>query len=183
MKQFRKRFTYANVVASLALFLVVAGGSAFAASQLGKNSVGTKQLKKNAVTTAKIKPNAVTTAKIKKNAVTTAKIKDGAITGAKVNLGTLGTVPSSARTESVPSDAGTLSLGQEKVIFSHGPVSITMKCEVLGATEITSRFYISSSTPDTVFTSWRDVGSKLGPATPEEDRELNAPNWAASSGP
>ncbi len=83
MKQLHKRLTYANVMSSIAVFLVL-GGTAFAATQLGKNSVGTKQLKKNAVTAAKIK----------KNAVTTAKVKNDAVTGAKVNEGTLGTVPS-----------------------------------------------------------------------------------------
>ena len=83
MKQIRKRLTYANVMSSIAVFLVL-GGAAFAAAQLPKNSVGKKQLKANAVTTAKIK----------KNAVTTAKIKNGAITGVKVNESTLETVPS-----------------------------------------------------------------------------------------
>lgn len=55
MKFVRGRLTYANVMSSIAVFLVVAGGTAFAASQLGKESVGTKQLKKEAVTLAKIK--------------------------------------------------------------------------------------------------------------------------------
>jgi hypothetical protein len=54
LKSIRKRLTYANVVSSIALFLVVAGGTAFAASQLGKESVGTRQLKKEAVSLAKI---------------------------------------------------------------------------------------------------------------------------------
>lgn len=54
MKSVRKRLTYANVMSSIAVFLVVAGGSAFAATQLGKNTVGAKQLKKEAVTLAKI---------------------------------------------------------------------------------------------------------------------------------
>jgi hypothetical protein len=54
MQSLRKRLTYANVMSTIAVFLVVAGGSAFAATQLGKNSVGTKQLKKEAVTLAKI---------------------------------------------------------------------------------------------------------------------------------
>jgi hypothetical protein len=54
MKSARKRLTYANVMSSIAVFLVVAGGTAFAASQLGKESVGTKQLKKEAVSLAKI---------------------------------------------------------------------------------------------------------------------------------
>jgi hypothetical protein len=84
LNQIRKRLTYANVMSSIAVFLVLGGATAFAAVHLGKNSVGTKQLKKNAVTTAKIKKNAVTTAKIKKNAVN----------GAKINESTLGTVPS-----------------------------------------------------------------------------------------
>ncbi len=76
MNFIRKRLTYANVMSSIAVFLVLAGGTAFAASQLGKNSVGSKQLKKNAVTAA--------------------KIKKGAVTGAKVNEASLSQVPSAA---------------------------------------------------------------------------------------
>jgi hypothetical protein len=82
MKQIRKRLTYANVMSSIAVFLVIGGATAFAA--LGKNTVGTKQLKKNAVTAAKIK----------NNAVTTPKIKDNAVNGAKVDESSLATVPS-----------------------------------------------------------------------------------------
>jgi hypothetical protein len=84
LKRIRKRFTYANVMSSIAVFLVLGGATAFAAGQLGKNSVGTKQLKKNAVTTAKIK----------QEAVTGAKIKSGTITGSQLNLSSIGTVPS-----------------------------------------------------------------------------------------
>lgn len=55
MKLLSGKLTYANVVATLALFLVVAGGTAFAAKQmLPNNSVGTKQIKKEAVTPAKL---------------------------------------------------------------------------------------------------------------------------------
>lgn len=60
----RPKLTYSNVVATLALVIAVGGASAFAATQLAKNSVGSKQLKKNAVTTAKIKNRAVTAAKL-----------------------------------------------------------------------------------------------------------------------
>jgi hypothetical protein len=83
MKRLRPKLTYANVVATLALFVAVGGASAFAASQLGNNSVGTKQLKKNAITTAKIK----------KEAVTAAKVKKGTLTGTQIDAATLGTVP------------------------------------------------------------------------------------------
>ena len=48
------RLTYANVVATLALFVAL-GGGAYAASKLPKNSVGSAQIKKNAVTSAKVK--------------------------------------------------------------------------------------------------------------------------------
>lgn len=92
MKQIRKRLTYANVMSSIAVFLVIGGATAFAA--LGKNSVGSKQLKKNAVTAKKIKKNAVTGAKIKKNAITGAKVKDASLTGVDIDLAKLGTVPS-----------------------------------------------------------------------------------------
>jgi hypothetical protein len=49
----RRHLTYANVAATLALFLGL-GGAAYAATQLPKNSVGTKQLRNGAVTAAKI---------------------------------------------------------------------------------------------------------------------------------
>jgi hypothetical protein len=65
VKEIKKRLTYANVMSSIAVFLVLGGGAAIAAGQLGKNSVGSKQLKRNAVTTAKIKKGAVTGAKVK----------------------------------------------------------------------------------------------------------------------
>jgi cytoskeletal protein RodZ len=101
VKQIRKRLTYANVMSSLAVFLVLGGATAFAAVQLGKNTVGTKQLKKNAVTAAKIKNGSVTNAKIQNNAVTSAKIADSAVgtselandavTGAKIAEGSVGT--------------------------------------------------------------------------------------------
>jgi hypothetical protein len=63
MKSVRKRITYANVMSSIAVFLVLGGATAFAASQLGKESVGAKQLKKEAVTLAKISSTAKTSLK------------------------------------------------------------------------------------------------------------------------
>lgn len=100
MKQIRNRLTYANVMSSIAVFLVLGGASAVAASQLGKNSVGPSQLKKNAVTAAKIKAEAVTGAKIKSGAVSTAKLENDAVTGDKVKESTLSQVPSAATASS-----------------------------------------------------------------------------------
>jgi hypothetical protein len=82
-------------------------GAAFAASQLGKNSVGPKQLKKDSATTAKIKNSAVTTAKIKDGAVTGAKVLDGSLTGADINQATLTSVRASSVTRSRSAATGT----------------------------------------------------------------------------
>lgn len=74
-RRLRNRLTYANVMATLALFVAL-GGASYAATQLPRNSVGAKQLKKGAVTGAKVKPHS--------------------LTGTALNLAKLGTVPSAA---------------------------------------------------------------------------------------
>ena len=89
MKRIRKRITYANVMSSIAVFLVLGGASAYAAKKIGSN-----EIKGNSITTGKLKKNAVTASKIKSNSITTAKIKNSAVTGPKINLTTLGKVPS-----------------------------------------------------------------------------------------
>jgi len=80
VKQIRKRITYANVMSSIAVFLILGGATAFAAVK----KIGANEIKANSIKTGKIVKEAITTSKIKKNAVT----------GAKINEGTLGTVPS-----------------------------------------------------------------------------------------
>jgi hypothetical protein len=107
MRTFRSKLTYANVIATLALFIAVGGASAFAASQLKKNSVGSKQIKKSAITTAKIKNDAITSAKIANAAVTGAKVANGSLTGANINLSTLGTVPSANSADTVNGQTAT----------------------------------------------------------------------------
>jgi hypothetical protein len=57
-KRFRARLTYSNVVSTLCLILLVGGGTAYAATQLPKNSVGSAQLKKGAVTPTKLSDRA-----------------------------------------------------------------------------------------------------------------------------
>lgn len=64
----RIHLSYANVVSTLCLFLLL-GGVAYAAVQLPKNSVGAKQLKRNAVTGPKIKNGAISAAKLQKSAL------------------------------------------------------------------------------------------------------------------
>jgi polyhydroxyalkanoate synthesis regulator phasin len=107
MKRFLPRPTYANVVSTLCLFLLIGGTTALAATQLAKNSVGTKQIKKSAVVTAKIKNAAVTTSKLADNAVTSGKITDAAVTTSKLadNAVTSGKLADNAVTSGKITDA------------------------------------------------------------------------------
>lgn len=84
MQRIRQRLTYANVVSTLALFLVLTGGAAYAAKKIGSH-----ELRGGAVTTAKIKRNAVTRSKIKAGAISAAKIANGAVTNARLANGSV----------------------------------------------------------------------------------------------
>ncbi len=59
----RGKLTYANTMATVAVFLAL-GGGAYAATQLKKNSVGSKQIKGAAVKTGEIANGAVTSPKV-----------------------------------------------------------------------------------------------------------------------
>jgi len=111
MKRFLPRPTYANVVSTLCLFLLLGGASALAATQLAKNSVGTKQIKKNAVVAAKIKNAAVTNPKLADGAVTSGKIGDAAVTTSKLADGavTSGKIGDAAVTTSKLADSAVTS--------------------------------------------------------------------------
>jgi len=75
MRRLRGKLTYANVMATVAVFIAL-GGVSYAALKLPKNSVGTKQIKNGAVTGAKVKAQT--------------------LTGQNINLAKLGTVPSAS---------------------------------------------------------------------------------------
>src|SRR5262249_59051478 len=81
--------TYSNVMSTLAVFGVLAGGSAWAASKIGTNQ-------------------------IENGAVTTKKIRNNAVTGAKVKESSLGQVPDAAQLGGLA--AATYLRGHERVI-------------------------------------------------------------------
>lgn len=82
MRAVRRRLTYANVIATLALFLALGGGAVWAAGK-----VGSRNLRANAVTAGKIKRNAVTSSKIRANAVSGEKLKAGSVSFVKFASG------------------------------------------------------------------------------------------------
>jgi hypothetical protein len=54
MRRLRGTLTYSNVISTLCLLLLLGGGTAYAATHLPKNSVGSRQLRKGAVTPSKL---------------------------------------------------------------------------------------------------------------------------------
>jgi len=74
----RSRLSYANVMATIAVFGLL-GGASYAAVNLPKNSVGPSQIEKNAVRAPEIGANAVRAAEIGENAVGTGKVLDGSL--------------------------------------------------------------------------------------------------------
>src|SRR4051812_10361565 len=104
----RRHLTYANVTATLALFIALGMGSAYAANRLAPKSVGERQLRPGAVTADKIRKNAVTAPKIKAQAVKQGKIANGAIVAAKIAAGAVDSskIPAGAITpEKIPDDS------------------------------------------------------------------------------
>lgn len=87
MKTIRKHLSYANVMSTLAVFLLLGGAGAYAAQK----KIGATAIKSSAVTTAKIKNGAVTAPKVKAGAISSDKIVDGAIGNSKLAEGSVTT--------------------------------------------------------------------------------------------
>lgn len=84
MEKVAPRLSYANVMSTIAVFAVLGGGSAYAASKIQSGDIA-----KNAVRAKQIKAAAVTGAKLADGAVSTKKLADGAVEGAKLADGSV----------------------------------------------------------------------------------------------
>jgi hypothetical protein len=102
----KKHLTYANVIASLALFLAITTGS-YAAVQLGKGVVKTSNIANNAVTSAKVRDGSLLKADFKVGQLPTSASAgpkgDPGPTGPKGDPGATG-----AKGDPGPAGAGTL---------------------------------------------------------------------------
>jgi hypothetical protein len=154
----RSHISYANLTATLALFIAL-GGGAYAAT-LPRNSVGAKQLKASAVERIKIK----------KNAINDAKVQDESLTGTDIREGTLGKVPAAAAADSaVNAGHANSSAALDKVTFKSAPgsaeastvVGVTVPCDagqraISGGAQSTdpARAYIVDSFPQPGGAAW-----------------------------
>jgi hypothetical protein len=89
MANLRRQLTYANVMSTIAVFLLLGGATALAAGRIGADQ---------------LKAGAVTTGKIANEAIKNGKVAENTVTGQKVKESTLAPVPS---TESTAALAGT----------------------------------------------------------------------------
>ncbi len=96
MHRVRDKLTYSNVMVTVLAFIVLAGGSAYAASVgLRPNSVGSAQLKSDSVGEAELQTEsvgslqmqvgAITSEAVAGEAITTAKLKNGSVSLAKLS--------------------------------------------------------------------------------------------------
>lgn len=195
MKHIRKRITYANVMSSIAVFLVLGGATAYAAKKIGSN-----EIKGNSITTGKIKKNAITASKIKKNAVTGVKVRNGAVTAAKIAAGSVGTVQlanGGVNSEKISPNAvgnsqtqlvkvfkagAVPAIGEEESsprveLGSVGPFHFYGKCFKTGA-EIEARTYVELTSGVATLGSEdaaefeNNTDGYLTPSTPESERAL-----------
>jgi hypothetical protein len=120
----RPKLSYANVAATIALVLALGGGTVYAASHLGKNSVDSKAIKKGAVKNSDLAKNAVTGKKVKNGSLTAEDLVDGVIradvTGtanggpqAGINTNTSNALPLTGDTTFTPGDGEVAAIAAE----------------------------------------------------------------------
>lgn len=98
MKQIKQRLNYANVTATLALFIAL-GGTSWAALSLPRNSVGSAQIRTAAVGTTELRRSAVRSSDIKNRTIRLADLglaARAALRGAKGDPGPTGPQGASA---------------------------------------------------------------------------------------
>ena len=115
----RKRLTFSNVIALLALFIAL-GGTSYAVTALPKNSVGTQQLKKNAVTGVKVKNGSLSSADFAAGTLLKGDTGASGATGPQGATGAAG--PAGAQYSSVDGDSQTNPIESNAVSVASGTI-------------------------------------------------------------
>jgi hypothetical protein len=161
LKQIRKRLTYANVMSSIAVFLILGGATAFAAikkvgaNEIKANSIKTGKIVKEAVTSGKIKKGAVTeiriadgavtTNKLADNAVTTQKIANDAVTGVKVKESTLDAVPLAINATQLNGKSASSYLPRYAIVAANGALAQGVGVEQVFHNAATGEYFVRFS--------------------------------------
>lgn len=102
----RARLTYANVMATLAVFIAL-GGSSYAVVKVGSgqivdNSVQSKDVRNNALKGVDVRNRSLSGADVRDGALTGADVGDDSLTGADIDESKLGRVPTADLATSTP---------------------------------------------------------------------------------
>jgi hypothetical protein len=116
-KRIRGRLTYANVIATLALFLVLGGGTAAALD--GSNTVFSDDIVNDQVFPADVRNDTLTgggltAADLRPASVGTSEVTDDALTGSDVNESTLGLVPNASHATNSDQLGGRAAAGYQR---------------------------------------------------------------------
>jgi hypothetical protein len=151
MRLLRKHLTYTDVIASIAVFLLLSG-SAFAASKISgsrlKNgSVSGKKLKAGSVSNSKLRTNAVTNSKIQAATISGSRIASNTLTDREVNMAKLGKI-ARATTADTATNAGKVDskdASQLVVKCPSGTVDLGSACSETGARAAVSGYSATQS--------------------------------------
>jgi hypothetical protein len=176
MKRLKGKMSYANVMATAAVFLAL-GGAAYAAIKVPKNSVGTAQLKAHAVTAKKLAAQSVG-----EGALTTslqAQLARTAQPGAQGPMGLSGSPgpkgPASVRLQF--SEDGTGASGAHP-IATVGPLTLMASCETNVAKTSLSLELISTEAGVMQEDFTKDEGTdphSIGPSSESSVRQVDVP--------
>jgi hypothetical protein len=151
----RSRFTYANVAATLALFLAIAGGTVYAASELGRNDVKSKNIAKGAVKTSDLAGDAVTGEKVRDatltgadlvdESVTGADLQDGTVTGADIAAGVIPQIQADVTGSATAGPQGNVNTNTTSPLPLTGTTSFTPNAGEVGALAAEGQFTIATT--------------------------------------
>ena len=116
MRGLRSHLTYANVIATLCLVLILGGGAAYGLS--GHNTVFSDDIVNGRVKTQDVADDAINTTKIANESIQSADVKDESLTVADIDE--LSTAEGLVR----------LAAGESEELFSEGPFTGTFTCEI-----------------------------------------------------
>lgn len=153
------RFTYANVTATLALFMALSGG-AYAAAKLPANSVGTPQLKDNAVTSQKVLDGSLLARDFSSGELPAGTSGPpgppgpaGGVTGLEVIYAASGPGPATAKEAEALCPAGKKVTGGGHIIAGGG-TNARVTVSTPGQVPNPATWYVEAKEPTATGTSW-----------------------------
>jgi hypothetical protein len=127
--------SYANVAATIALVLAIGGGTVYAATHLGKNSVKSKNIAKGAVKGSDLA----------KNAVTGSKVKDGSIEAGDLAADLLPQLKSDITASASGGPQGALTTNTPMPLALTGTTTFTPHAGEVAAIAAEGKFTIAST--------------------------------------